>query len=208
MVIVGLTGSIGMGKTTVARYFRLQGVPVHDADQTVHDALSIGGQAVEPVKAMFANVAGPDGIDRKRLAQVVFDDKAALKRLEGILHPIVFRAQRRFLAHYARMRTRHAVLDVPLLFEIAGDLMCDVVAVASAPVWLQRKRVLSRPGMTIERLNHILAAQWQDAKKRRYADFVIPTGLNHGTTFRHVRAVIRDLDDVEPRRWNPGIYKV
>lgn len=195
MILVGLTGSIGMGKSTAAQALRRLGVPVHDADAAVHRLLAPGGAAVSPVLAEFPDVGTPEGgIDRRQLGAVVFGDAAALKRLEAILHPLVGVAKRRFLAAAARRRRRLVVLDVPLLYETGGDRACDAVLVVSAPGFLQRQRVLARPGMTNEKFRAILAKQLPDAEKRRRTPYVIPTGLGRRVSLDRLRAALRAID--------------
>ena len=194
MVIAGLTGSIAMGKSTTAAMFRAFGVPVFDADLAVHDMMAPGGEATAAVLAAFGDVATPaGGIDRKRLGAAVFDDRAALKRLEGILHPRVRQAERRFLALCRRNGDALVVLDIPLLFEGGGARRCDATVVVSAPAHVQRSRALARPGMTAERLARILAQQMPDREKRRRADFVVRTGLGRALALADVRRVVATL---------------
>lgn len=194
MIILGLTGSIGMGKSTAAGMLRRMGVPVHDADAAVHALFAPGGKAVAAVAAAFPGVIGPDGaVDRKALGARVFGDDAALKWLEAIVHPLVRAAERDFLARQRRRRVRLVVLDIPLLFETHGERRCDVVAVVSAPAFLQAARVLARPGMTRQRLNAVLAKQMPDCIKRRRADLVIPTGLGKGPAWKRLRRLVENL---------------
>ena len=195
MILLGLTGSIGMGKSTAAQALRRLGVPVHDADAAVHRLLAPGGRAVAAVLAAFPDVGTPEGgIDRRALGTRVFGDAAALKRLEAILHPLVGAAKRRFLAAAARRRRRLVVLDIPLLFETGGERACDAVLVVSAPAFLQRQRVLARPGMTPEQFQAILAKQLPDAAKRRRTPYVISTGLGRRVSLDRLRAALRDID--------------
>ena len=177
MIVLGLTGSIGMGKSTAASVLRQLGVPVHDADASVHRLMSHGGAAVGFIEAAFPDTALAGAIDRKALGRRVYADPAELKRLESILHPMV-RAQERIFLQTARMR-RHpvVVLDIPLLYETGGEKRCDAVIVVTAPQFLQDQRVLKRPGMSRDRLKEILRQQMPDAEKRQRADFVVPTGL-------------------------------
>lgn len=185
MIVVGLTGSIAMGKSTAARMIRSMGIPVHDADAVVHRLMAPGGSAVAAIDAAFPGAVQGGAIDRVALGDRVFRDRAELKRLEAILHPMVRRAQRQFLM---RHRDRPiVVLDVPLLFESGGAAACDAVLVVSAPPSLQRLRALSRPGMTAAKLAGILAKQLPDAEKRRRATHVIPTGLGLAVTWRALR---------------------
>jgi dephospho-CoA kinase len=194
VIILGLTGSIGMGKSTASATLRRLGVPVFDADAEVHRLLGSGGAAVAAVEAAFPGVreiAG--GIDRQRLGQRVFNNPTALRRLERILHPRVRAAERRFVAMAHARRQPLAVLDIPLLLETEGDSRCDFVAVVSAPWRLQRERVMRRPGMTEAQLEGIMAAQMPDREKRRRADFVVATALGRGASFRELRAIVRRL---------------
>jgi dephospho-CoA kinase len=195
VILVGLTGSIGMGKSTAAQALRRLGVPVHDADAAVHRLLAPGGRAVAAVLAEFPDVGtAAGGIDRRRLGGVVFGDAAALKRLEAVLHPLVGAAKRRFLAAAARRRRRLVVLDVPLLYETGGERACDAVLVVSAAAFLQRQRVLARSGMTNEKFRAILAKQLPDAEKRRRTPYVIPTGLGRRVSLDRLRAALRDIE--------------
>jgi dephospho-CoA kinase len=200
MVVLGLTGSIGMGKSTAAAMLRRIGVAVHDADAAVHHLLGRKGGAVARVAAAFPGTAGPDGIDRAALGRRVFGDAAALRRLEGILHPMVRAETARFLRGMAGRRARLVVLDIPLLFESGGEGRCDAVAVVSAPAFLQRARVLARPGMSEARLAAILAQQMPDREKRRRADFVVPTGLGRRLTLRRLAEIVRVAGTTTKRR--------
>jgi dephospho-CoA kinase len=194
LIVLGLTGSIGMGKSTAAATLRRLGLPLFDADQAVHRLLAPGGSGVRPVSEMFPGVeTAVGGIDRARLGQRVFADPNALPRLEAILHPMVAIEEKRFLNRARARRQRLAVLDIPLLFETGAERRCDYVLVVSAPAWVQRQRVLRRPGMTEIRLAAILRKQMPDHEKRRRADFVVPTGLRRGLTLRHLKAIIRIL---------------
>ena len=193
VIVLGLTGSVGMGKSTAAAMLRRLGVPVHDSDAEVHRLLGRGGHAVAPVSEAFPSARKADRIDRQRLGRLVFGDAAALKRLEAILHPRVRAAQARFLAACRRQRVRVAVLDIPLLFETAGERRLDGVIVVSAPARLQRARVLRRAGMTEARLAAILAQQMPDAEKRRRARWVVPTGLGHALTLRRLKKILREV---------------
>lgn len=194
MIVLGLTGSIGMGKSTAAAMLRRMKVPLFDADQVVHCLLAAGGAAVARVEAEFPGMRGASGgIDRARLGRRVFADSAALARLESILHPMVVDREHRFLARARARGVRLAVLDVPLLFESRGAGRCDYVVVVSAPAMLQRERVMRRPGMTEARFAAIVAQQMPDAEKRRRADFVVPTGLNRRVSLRRLQAIVRYL---------------
>jgi dephospho-CoA kinase len=190
--IVGLTGSIGMGKSTAAAMLKRMRVPVFDADAAVHAFLAPGGAAVAPVAQAFPGVARNGGIDRKALGAKVFGNKAELARLEAILHPLVGQAERRFLARAQAARRRLVVLDVPLLFETGGDRRCDTVMVMWAPPFLQRDRVLKRPGMNAARFAFVRAQQTSDRDKRRRADVLVPSGLGRAVTWRRLRQALRE----------------
>jgi dephospho-CoA kinase len=193
VIIVGLTGSIGMGKSTAAAMIRRLGIPVFDADQAVHRLMAKGGRAIAPVAARFPGVLVDGAIDRKALGRAVFGQKPELKALEAILHPMVHEAEQRFVMTAALRRQRLVVLDIPLLFEGHRDLDCDVTIVVTAPAFLQRQRVLRRPGMDDERLRQILRLQMPDAEKRRRADFVIQTGLGHAPALHQLKQILRCL---------------
>jgi dephospho-CoA kinase len=193
MRILGLTGSIGMGKSAAARMFRRLGVPVHDADAEVHRLLGKGGGAVRAVEAAFPGVVKEGAVDRLALGAKVFGDPPALRKLERILHPLVRRSTDAFLARARADRRRLVVLDIPLLFEAKAEGRCHATVVVSAPAFLQTQRVLGRPGMTAEKLAQVRARQMADGQKRRRADFLIPTGLGFryslGRIFRLVQAI-------------------
>lgn len=194
MILIGLTGSIGMGKSTAALALRRLGLPVHDADAAVHRLMAPGGSAVAAVLAAFPEVGAADGgIDRRKLGAQVFGDGPALKRLEGILHPRLGSSKRRFLAAAARRRIPMVVLDVPLLYETGGERNCDAVLVVSAPAFLQRQRVMARPGMNAAKFRAILAKQLPDAEKRRRTPYVIPTGLGRRVSLDRMRAALRAI---------------
>lgn len=193
MIVIGLTGSIGMGKTTVARMFAEEGAPCFDSDAAVHALYAPGGAAVAPVDAAFPGVAGEQGIDREALSARVVGDADALKRLEAIVHPLVRQAQAEFLQKQRDLGARYVVLDIPLLFESGGGQFVDKIVVVSAPADIQRARVLARPGMTAEKLEAILARQTPDSEKRARADFVIDTGGSFEATRAQVRAVLDGL---------------
>ena len=193
MRILGLTGSIGMGKSTAARMFRRLGIPLHDADAAVHRLLGKGGAAVAAVGTAFPGVVAAGAVDRKALGARAFADAAALKRLEALLHPLVRADERRFLRLNRSRRARLVVLDIPLLFETAGSSRCDATLVVTAPQFLQDQRVLSRPNMNRDRLAQIRAKQMPDSEKRRRADFVVQTGLGQRPTLVALRRAIRKL---------------
>lgn len=189
--VIGLTGSIGMGKSVASKMLRRCGVPVFDADAEVHKLMAKGGRAVRAVEAAFPGVTVDGAVNRPALGAKVFGDSAALKRLERILHPMVGRAERAFLARAARNRKKVVARDVPLLFETGGDKRCDLTLVVSAPAHIQRWRVLARPGMTAERLAQVKAKQLPDAVKRRRADRVVPSGLGKRVTWTHIRRAVQ-----------------
>ena len=193
MIVLGLTGSIGMGKSTAARMLRRLGLPVHDADGVVHRLLAKGGAAVPAVAEAFPGVERDGAIDRQALGARVFGDGAALLRLEAILHPLVRRSQSAFLKRQVRQRRPIAVLDIPLLFETGAERICDKVIVVSAPALVQNARVLARPGMTADKLAAIQDQQMSDREKRRRADFVVPTGLRKADALRRLRKIVRLL---------------
>ncbi|KRC79646.1 dephospho-CoA kinase [Sphingomonas sp. Root241] len=191
MITVGLTGSIGMGKSTVAQMFAAEGVPVFDADATVHALQGPGGALVEAIETAFPDTTGPQGVDRTALREAVFGDESAFARLEALVHPAVARERDRFLA--ANAGAPIVMLDVPLLFEAGGWAAVDKIVVVSAPAEVQRARVLARPGMTVERFESILARQLSDAEKRARADFVISTDGPLDETRAQVRHVLTCL---------------
>lgn len=193
VTVLGLTGSIGMGKSAAARMLRRMGLPLHDADQAVHRLLGRGGGAVGAVAADFPGVETGGAVDRQRLANRVFGDPAALARLEAILHPAVRRETQAFLKRQARRGRRLVVLDIPLLFETGGESICDAVMVVICPPFVQDARVLARPGMTRARLAAIRAKQMPDEEKRRRADFVVRTGLSKHDTLRQLGRIVRLL---------------
>lgn len=207
MVILGLTGSIGMGKTTAAKTFRRLGVPVYDADQAVHDLMAPGGAAVEQVADLFPGAkTDAGGIDRIALGSRVFGDDTALRKLESILHPLVRGGENVFLRACARRGARMVVLDIPLLYETGGEDRCDAVVVVSAPAHVQRRRVLKRPGMTPAKLNAILARQVPDDVKRFLADFVVPTGLSRNLSLRTIAGIVKTVSTWRGRNWPPRPY--
>ncbi|MEO1090446.1 MAG: dephospho-CoA kinase [Pseudomonadota bacterium] len=202
MLVVGLTGSIGMGKSTTARLFESFGVPVFDADRAVHDLMAPGGAAVAPVLNAFPDTGDrTSGIDRRRLGAAVLGNDAALCRLEDILHPRVRLAEAGFLARTCRNGDPLALLDIPLLFETGRERRCDATVVVTAPGWLQRQRVLGRPGMTAARFAGILAKQVPDREKRRRADRLIQTGAGLAFALADVRAALVDLGERPARAW-------
>ncbi len=203
MVILGLTGSIAMGKSTAAGMLRRLGVPVCDSDAIVHRLLAKQGTAVPAVRRAFRGVVKGEAVDHGVLARRVFNDGEALTRLESILHPLVHEAQTRFLKQAAARREKLVVLDVPLLYETGGDARCDAVIVVSAPRFLQEERVLGRPGMSRERLDGIDARQMPDSEKRRRADFVVDTGGSRRHTLQQLKRIVTMLSERRGAKWPP-----
>jgi dephospho-CoA kinase len=198
MFILGLTGSIGMGKSTTAGFFRAAGVPVHDSDAVVHRLYQ--GEAVDPVEAEFPGTVVDGKVDRGRLAEKLVGHPQAIKRLEAIVHPLVQASERRFLEEAEARGAKVVLLDIPLLFETGGEARVDAVVVVSAPPEVQRARVLERPGMTAEKLDAILAQQMPDAEKRRRADFVVDTSRSFDAARAQVRAVLAAVATMPRRR--------
>jgi dephospho-CoA kinase len=188
---IGLTGSIGMGKSAVAAMFADEGAPVFDADAAVHKMQAAGGELVAEIEALFAGTTGPGGVDRKALGAAVLGDRARLARLEALIHPAVARHRAIFLKEHKDADM--VLFDIPLLFETGGNEHVDVTVVVSAPAEVQRQRVLARPGMTPERLEHILALQMPDADKRARADHIIDTGQPMEGTRRDVARLVKKL---------------
>ena len=188
MLIVGLTGSIGMGKTATAAMFRARGVPVQDADAVVHALY--GGAAIAPIEAAFPGTTTPEGVDRAALGSCVLGDSVALRALEAIVHPLAAAARASFVAAALVRGERRVLLDIPLLFETGGDVGADIVIVVSASPEVQRARVLARPGMTPEKFARILERQIPDAQKRRRAHFVIDTDQGFAAARRQVDDVL------------------
>lgn len=203
MLILGLTGSIGMGKSTAADMLRRLGVPVCDSDRVVHDLLAKGGAAVQPVEGAFQGVVRDGAVDHKLLADRVFNDPEALRRLEAVLHPMVHETQTRFLKHAAGRGESLVALDVPLLFETGTDWRCDAVIVVSAPMFLQAARVLGRHGMTPKRFKGVLSRQMPDAEKRRRADFVVQTGLGRRYTLQRLGEIVKMMRARRGEIWPP-----
>jgi dephospho-CoA kinase len=187
MFILGLTGSIGMGKSATAKMFAEEGVPVHDADAVVHALYD--GEATPLIEAAFPGTTANGKVDRDKLGKRVLGDPAAIARLEQIVHPLVAAARDKFLDDAQSNGAQVAVLDIPLLYETKGDVRCDAVVVVSAPADVQRRRAFERPGMTEQKLETILARQMSDAEKRQRADFVVDTSQG----FDHARAQVRDI---------------
>ncbi|KRA57451.1 dephospho-CoA kinase [Caulobacter sp. Root656] len=193
MIVVGLTGSIGMGKSTTAQMFIAEGVPVYDSDAAVHALYASGGAAVAPVEAAFPGVVVDGAIDRARLSAAVMGDSEALAVLESIVHPLVGAHRIGFFEDARAQGAEIVVLDIPLLYETGGETKVDKVVVVSAPADLQRQRVLARPGMDSAKFEAILARQTPDAEKRARADFVIDTGRGLEAARDQVRDILTRL---------------
>ncbi len=198
MIVVGLTGSVGMGKTTTAEMFADEGVPVFNADAVVHQLYE--GEAAGAIERAFPGTTAAGRVDRAKLGERVVGDKVALARLEAIVHPLVRKAEEAFLADAEKKGAAVAILDIPLLFEGDGDRRVDVVVVVSAPAETQRTRVLERPGMTAEKLDHLLARQMSDSQKRTRADFIVDTGNGLEPARKQVHNILQTLSKRSPRR--------
>jgi dephospho-CoA kinase len=198
MFILGLTGSLGMGKSTTAGFFAEAGVPVHDADAVVHRLYE--GEAAAAIEAAFPGTTMAGKVDRGKLAARILDDPAALRRLEAIVHPLVREAEARFLSDARARAAKVVVLDIPLLLETAGDQRVDAIVVVSAPSDVQRQRVLERPGMTPDKLDALLARQMADSEKRRHADFVVDTSRGFDAARAQVQEILRAIATMPQRR--------
>jgi dephospho-CoA kinase len=198
MFILGLTGSLGMGKSTTAGFFAEAGVPVHDADAVVHRLYE--GEGAAAIEAAFPGTTVAGKVDRSKLAARVLDDPAALQRLEAIVHPLVREAETRFLREARARGAKVVVLDIPLLIETAGHERVDAVVVVSAPSDTQRQRVLARPGMTADKLDALLARQMADGEKRRHADFVVDTSRGFEAARAQVQEILRAVATMPKRR--------
>lgn len=193
MMIIGLTGSIGMGKSETAKMFTRLGVPVFDADATVRALQAPGGKALGPIEDAFPGTVKDGALDRDALGRIVFADPAAKKKLEAIMHPMVADERIAFFQKAEADGAKMVVLDVPLLFETGGDKACHKVVVVSAPTEIQRERVLARPGMTVEKFEQILASQTPDDDKRARADYVVESNFGLDHAFRQVEAIVKEL---------------
>lgn len=182
-----------MGKSTACALLRAQGVPVHDADATVHRLFATGGAAVPLIAQAFPGVVVEGRVDRTLLGPRVLGNTEALRRLEAIVHPLVRAEEKAFLDRYRRAGRSVVALDIPLLFETGGEARCDATLTVSAPAFLQRQRALRRPGMTAEKFAAILARQMPDAQKRRRADYVVPSGLGRAVTWRALAGILADV---------------
>ena len=193
MIVIGLTGSIGMGKSTTARFFREAGVPVHDSDDAVHRLYA--GKAAPLIEAAFPGTVKDGIVDRAVLGSRILGDAAALKTVERIVHPLVRADADAFLAGHRAAGSKLVVLDIPLLFETGGEGRVDRIVVVSAPACVQRERVLARPGMSVEKFEAILAKQVPDAEKRRRADFIVESGEGLDAARAAVDAIVAKLED-------------
>lgn len=202
MIVVGLTGSIGMGKSTVAEYLRRRGTPVLDADKLVHDLYR--GDAVPLIEAVFPGTTRDGVVNRELLGKAVLGAKSELEKLEAIIHPLVRDAEWAFLDKQQTLGSELAVLEIPLLFETGAADLFDAIIVVSAPAAVQRERVLARPGMTAEKLDSIAARQWTDAQKTAKADFVVDTGLPFEDTAAQIDVALDAIKRLQPlayQRW-------
>jgi dephospho-CoA kinase len=198
MFILGLTGSLGMGKSTTAKFFAAEGVPVHDADAAVHRLYE--GEAAPLIEAAFPGTTRAGHVDRAKLGQRVLGNAAAIKTLEAIVHPLVRQAEERFLAEAKRDGATVAVLDIPLLYETGAETRCDAVVVVSAPAEAQRARAFERPGMTAAKFQALLAKQLPDAEKRARADFIVDSGQGFEPARAQVREILRKIATMPQRR--------
>lgn len=203
MIIIGLTGSIGMGKTTAAKILQQMGCAIYNSDACVHRALEPYGKAFEAVALAFPKAwdKKTHRINRKILGKIVFNDHNAREMLESILHPIVWADQKKFLLAQRRFQKQFSVLDIPLLFETGADRRCDVTAVVTAPFSIQYRRVMARPNMTEEKFFNILETQMPSQEKCARADFIIPTGQGKACTYRSLRAMLRQLKEPSIKRY-------
>jgi dephospho-CoA kinase len=197
MFVLGLTGSVAMGKSTTARFFAEEGVPVHDSDTVVHRLYE--NEAVPLIEAAFPGTTADGKVDRVKLGSRVMGDLAALRQLEAIVHPLVWDAEKRFLEEAQARGAPVVLLDIPLLFETGGDQRVDAVVVATAPAEVQRARVLERPGMTKQRLQAMLARQMPDSEKRLRADFIVDTSRGFDDARAQVQKVLRKVATMPKR---------
>ena len=193
MIVFGLTGSIGMGKSTAASMLKKLGVPVHDSDQAVHAALKPRGAAFEEVAVTFPAAWDKKNriIDRKALGDIVFHDKAQMKKLESILHPIAAASQKKFIMQMHGKGKKAVALEIPLLFETGAESRVDYTICVTAPHTIQRRRVLARKNMTEEKFRSIVSSQMPDAQKQSLSDFIVQTGMGYGTTYRELRKILK-----------------
>ena len=195
MIVAGLTGSIGMGKSAAGRLFRRMGIPVHESDTAVHKALSPKGRAFEEVAVTFPEAWDSKKrlIDRKKLGELVFSDPDKRRALEKILHPVAYESQMRFVRDMSRLGKKIVVLDIPLLFETGAQTRVDVTICVTAPYAIQRRRVLMRKNMTEEKFQRILMLQMPDGQKQMLSDYVVQTGMGYAHTYRALRSIVRAL---------------
>jgi dephospho-CoA kinase len=198
MIVLGLTGSVGMGKSATAKMFADEGAPVFDADAAVHRLYE--GEAVPLIAMAFPGTVSAGRVDRERLSQAVVGNSEAFARLEAIIHPLVRKTREKFLAAAKAKGAEVSVLDIPLLFETGGEREVDKIVVVSAPHVVQKERVLARPGMTEAKFSAIVAKQMPDSEKRKRADFVIDTSRGFEAAREEVRAILRALSDTEGKR--------
>jgi dephospho-CoA kinase len=196
--VLGLTGSLGMGKSVTAKMFAEAGVAVHDSDAAVHRLYE--GEAVAPIEQAFPGTTADGKVDRTKLAAIVLNDKAALARLESIVHPLVTQSTDRFLAEARKRGDKVVVLDVPLLFETRAERRCDAVVVVTAPSEVQRARAFERPGMTEEKFKAILAKQMPDVEKRRRADFIVDSSKGFDSARAQVGDILRAVASMPYRQ--------
>jgi len=202
--ILGLTGSTGMGKTTAARAFKKLGIPVYDADETIHNIMNEDSAVVAEIKNIFPEAIKNNRIDRNVLGSIVFADTRALKELETILHPRARLLQHKFMRCAAKNGQNVIVLDIPLLFETKGDQFCDAVIVVSAPSFIQRSRVFARSNMTKKKFIEICNRQLSDKEKRKRANYIIPTGLGKSVSLAYIKMIIQDVKTKRGTKWRPG----
>lgn len=210
MIVLGLTGSIATGKSTVAGMLKRQGFAHHDADSSVHQLMGPGGQAVAKIARRFETALEGDAINRKALGSLVFADKQALKDLEAILHPMIHAMTKAAMLQAFRSGRRGIVLDVPLLFETGANRRCDWTISVDCPALVQRQRYMQRPGAEAEKLKGILARQMPMADKRKRADFVLPTGQNKAATQRRLALILAKIDTsapIRPKAWPLSVYR-
>ncbi len=195
MIVIGLTGSIGMGKSKAASMMKIMGVPVHDSDKAVHAALMPKGKAFEEVAVTFPEAWDKKNrvIDRKKLGAIVFHDKAALKKLEAILHPVAQESQSAFIRAMKAKGKKAVVLEIPLLFETGAEKRVDYTVCVTAPPAIQKRRVMKRKGMDEAKFRKIVESQMPDAEKQARADFVVQTGLGYALTFRQLKKILKDI---------------
>ena len=191
MIVLGLTGSIGMGKSTAAKMLRMMGVPVHDSDKAVHEALLPRGPSYSAVANIFPSAISKGMVDRKKLGAIVFADKADLKKLEAILHPAAQASQQKFVRAMQAKGKKVAVLEIPLLFETGAEERVDYTITVTSPAAIQKRRVMKRKNMTEEKFRRIVESQMPDAEKQARADFVVQTGMGYATTFRELSKILK-----------------